>query len=317
MNKIVFMFSGQGSQYYQMGRQLFDQEPVFQYWLKIANKIYQDETGLSIINELYNPLHLKSDVFSNTLQTHPAIFMVGYAIAQTLLERGIEPSLVLGTSIGEIVAAVFSNVISLEQGLKIIAAHAKVFLEFNVQGGMLAIFADSKIYDDEPILNKNVQLAARNFHSHFVVSGRSEDLKEVQSFLKKKNILCQLLAVSHAFHSSEMDSAKQAFLDTIKGHVSLVNPIFPIVSPAYPGQRIVLSADYFWNVTRLPIEFQHCIMLLEAANNYHYIDVGPSGSLATFVKYNLTKNSSSKAFVAMNPYGQDIECLSRVVTDLR
>ena len=114
-----------------------------------------------------------------------------------------------------------------------------------------------------------------------------------------------------------MDSAKQAFLDTIKGHVSLVNPIFPIVSPAYPGQRIVLSADYFWNVTRLPIEFQHCIMLLEAANNYHYIDVGPSGSLATFVKYNLTKNSSSKAFVAMNPYGQDIECLSRVVTDLR
>src|SRR5688572_9620134 len=111
---IVFMFSGQGSHYYQMGRELFEQQPIFRHWMQLADSIYQELTGLSIIHELYENGHKKSEPFVRTLLTHPAIFSIEYALGQIILEQGIIPDYVLGTSLGEFAAAVFAGVMTFE-----------------------------------------------------------------------------------------------------------------------------------------------------------------------------------------------------------
>lgn len=111
---IIFMFSGQGSHYYQMGRELYENNPVFKTWILKIGKLVQKLIGQSIVNLLYYDGFKKSDVFNRTLYTHPSIFMVEYALSQVLLDKGIVPDGVLGASLGEFTSAAFTGVMSLE-----------------------------------------------------------------------------------------------------------------------------------------------------------------------------------------------------------
>lgn len=88
---IVFLFSGQGSHYYQMGRALFEEEFYFRAWMEKGERLAQARFGLSILEKLYAPNRKKSNRFDRTRFSHPAIFLVEYSLAQTLIEQGLEP----------------------------------------------------------------------------------------------------------------------------------------------------------------------------------------------------------------------------------
>ena len=110
MSTIVFMFSGQGSQYYQMGRELFEGHSIFRDWMYDLDAIAYSAGRQSVLSHLYNETNKISDEFNQLLYSHPAIFMVEYALAQILLDRGIKPDYLLGTSIGEYASAALSEV---------------------------------------------------------------------------------------------------------------------------------------------------------------------------------------------------------------
>ncbi|MEL7145697.1 MAG: acyltransferase domain-containing protein, partial [Bacteroidota bacterium] len=99
--KTVFMFSGQGSQYYHMGSKLYDANPVFRREMDRLDAIVKAESGRSVVAELYNEQHKFSVPFLSLPLTHPAIFMVEYAMFKTLESEGITPDYVLGSSLGE------------------------------------------------------------------------------------------------------------------------------------------------------------------------------------------------------------------------
>src|SRR3569833_4107031 len=111
------MFSGSGSHYYQMGKELFRQSPVFQQWMMRLDERVQTLIGESVVLELYESQKRISDDFERTAMPHPAIFMVEYALAQMLIASGVRPDCVLGTGAGEFVVAVvlglFSSVVAL------------------------------------------------------------------------------------------------------------------------------------------------------------------------------------------------------------
>lgn len=297
---IIFMFSGQGSHYYQMGRELYDQEPVFKRQLQAAEVIYRDLTSVSILDNLYNDHFKKSDSFSRTLFTHPSIFMVEYALACLLLEQGIIPDCVLGASLGEFCAAVIAGILTFEEAFQAVIVQAQMLETYCPPGAMMAILHPHNLYNDFRLIREQSERAAINFPSHFVVSGRTDHLKQIAALLNEQQISFHELAVAHGFHSALIDDAAQPYLQFLE-RFSLKTPHTPFISCAHEVPFTFFHLGQFWDAIRKPIRFQDTIEALERENNYTYLDLGPSGTLATFVKYNLKKTSSSRTHTILTP----------------
>lgn len=296
------MFSGQGSQYYQMGKELFEQQPLFKNTMQAGNEICLQLTGLSIIDELYHIKNRKEDLFDRTLLTHPAIFIIEYALALVLLERGIKPDYVLGSSLGEFAAATLAGIFTFETGLKMVIKQAQELEKNCMNGRMLAILDAPDLYNI-PLIRENSALAAINFHSHFVISGSFNNMLSIETHLKNQNILYQPLAVQFGFHSACIEDAAQDYLNFMESQ-SLKTSTLPYISCVHATQLSQIPPHHFWDCVRKPIQFQSTIERLEKKGPYIYMDVGPSGTLATFVKYQLSKHSSSEARTFLTPFGQ-------------
>jgi trans-AT polyketide synthase/acyltransferase/oxidoreductase domain-containing protein len=309
-NNIIFMFSGQGAQYYHMGEELFQNRPSFRTWMKQLDDMVGEVLGTSILAQLYAPSHKKSDPFKRTLYTHPAIFMVEYALLQTLREEGIEPDYVLGTSMGEFAAATCAGILTLEETVEILLKQAES-LESCPQGGMLAILADPNLFENEAVLHDNSELAAINFDAHFVVAGTDEKLRRIIEWLKVKNINYHLLPVSQAFHSSCIDSVSYTFTSYLLQKEYQL-PRINFISGTYGKEMPSVSETYFWEIVRKPMLFQKTVRALEQDNNYIYVDLGPSGTLSNFVKYNLAADSTSRPFHIITPFGHTEKNIARL-----
>ncbi|MCL6589521.1 MAG: acyltransferase domain-containing protein [Firmicutes bacterium] len=305
---IIFMFSGQGSQYYQMGRQLFTQQPVFRDWMLKLDDLARPRIGQSVVEEIYHPQKNISHPFDRTLYTHPAIFMAEYALVQVLAEMGIRPDYVLGASLGEYVAAVVANVAGVEDILDCVIGQAKAFEAHCRKGGMLAVLAALELYRETPLFYQNSELVAINYHSHFVVSGEVESINEICRFLKTSGIIHQLLPVSFGFHSACIEPAGGVYQELLRTK-SFQKPTLPYISCVFGNQLTGIPDNYFWDVVRQPIQFQKAIGTIEKQSGNIYLDLGPSGTLTNFTKQNLVPGSLSKCFSIMTPFGQDLKNL--------
>ncbi|RSZ60426.1 acyltransferase domain-containing protein [Massilia atriviolacea] len=307
----VFMFSGQGSQYYQMGKQLFDADPVFRSWMTRLDDLACRIAGHRIIEAVYAAP--KSEVFDAIDYTHAAIFMVEYALAQCLIARAIVPDMTLGSSLGSFAAAAVAGYIEPEDALAAVLEQAAAFAASCERGGMIAILADPSLYEDD-FLRRHSTLAAINFSTHFAVSAAHADLAPIEAVLRQRGITYQRLAVSYAFHSARIDLAEEQFAWFMKS-IPCASARLPLVCCERGAALKQLSDDYFWRVVRQPIRFREAIASLEGQGRHRYIDVGPSGTLATFVKYALPDASASTAHATLTPYGQDLNNLARLASD--
>lgn len=306
---IVFMFSGQGSQYYHMGRELFVQNLVFRTWMLKLDALIREISGESVLAEIYDKQKRRSEVFSRIRYTYPAVFMVEFALARVFIERGIRPDCVLGTSMGEFAAAAIAGVMPIEEILRALLEQAKLF-ETCPSGGMLAVLHDPSLYYETPLLNKNSELASINYHSHFVIAGKTEELEKIEEFLRSKEIICQLLPVSYAFHSSFIEPIGAAFKSYLNG-LTYRPPHTPFVSCVFGKILEDLPTDYFWSICRRSIQFPEAISELEKRNNHIYLDLGPSGTLANFTKQNLAKDSRSESFAIITPFNRELKNLAK------
>src|SRR5262245_6272077 len=136
------MFSGQGSHYLQMGRALFDDNRIFRDWMMRLDDFVRQSSGTSVIETLYSDRHKAGDSFDRTLLTHPAIFMVEYSLAQTLIDLGVQPDMVLGVSVGTFAAATVAGFLGVENALTAVMRQASALEENCEAGGMTAVLAD-------------------------------------------------------------------------------------------------------------------------------------------------------------------------------
>ncbi|MCB0191369.1 MAG: acyltransferase domain-containing protein [Anaerolineae bacterium] len=309
---VIFMFSGQGSHYYQMGRELYEKQPYFRAWMEKGDRLLQERVGVSVLAELYNPAHKKSDPFNRTRLSHPAIFLVEYSLAQALIEQGLEPDYVLGASLGSFAALAVAGALTFEAALLAVIEQADCLERYCRPGGMTAILADPALYEQRPWLWQQSTLAGINFDSHFVISTNREKLDAILQMLQREKITAQDLPVSLAFHSAEIDSAKPAYCDFLQS-LPRQAPRRLFFCCAAATERVDIPNDYLWTVVREPIRFRQTIAMIEARQAWSYLDLGPSGTLATFVKYNLAKHSASEVFSIMTPFGRDVSNLNRLL----
>jgi len=311
--RVVFMFSGQGAQYHGMGRRLFEEDSVFRDELMELESNAQLLSGRSMVDAFLRPN--RRDSVTRLSETNPVVFMVEVALARRLAYDGIVPDVVLGASLGEFAALVTAGALGAEDALRVVIGHALAVERNCPRGGMLAVMASPDLFEREAALFADTWLAATHFDRHFVVSGSTDAIAAATTRLKTAGIACARLAVNYAFHSPLVNAAEGTFLSLMTS-AHWQEPQCPVVSCAEGGVMRGAMPTLGAGVTAKPIQFSRAVAAIEADGPCMYIDLGPSGTLATFLRYLLPKSSGSTALRTLSSLGREVKNLERVVRNL-
>lgn len=310
--RIVFMYSGQGSQYYAMGKELYENNPVFRAAMDDCESIYRAKTGRSMVAELYDAANRHREL-NDIMLSHPALYSVGYALTQALIDAGVRPDAVLGYSLGEYVAATVSGAMRYEDALQMVMRQAELVRERASGGGMLSVMTPVEHLRQHPQLYAGCILASVNFDGNFVISGEIGTLRALKTALDAESILSVLLPVEHSFHSPAMDAIESEFRRFL-ADIGIDAPNLPAYSAMSATRVERFDAEHFWNVIRRPVEFHKLVGEISDGESCRFIDLSPTGALSTFIKYGYGGRVAHAA--SMNQFGRDTATLSRLLSDL-
>ncbi|MCX7920826.1 MAG: ACP S-malonyltransferase [Clostridia bacterium] len=310
--QLVFLFSGQGSHYYHMGGEFYENLPVFKNCIMYLDGIARRIIGESVISKIYDTYNKRGTGFARTLYSHPAIFMVEYSLAHTLIEAGVIPQYVLGTSLGEFTAAAVSGVLTPEEALCCVIKQAQFLEAFCDNGAMIAVLHNPALYEQIPMFYKKSELVSINYDEHFVISASKTNLNEIEEYMVANSITYHVLDVSFAFHSEGINKAEMYYTQFLK-EKDFDRPRIPYMSCVCGGFIDVFPKDYFWQVVRKPILLRQAIDNLEKGEAKVYVDVSPGSTLAGFVKRNIGVERMSEVFPIMTPFLTDIKNLNIVL----
>jgi acyl transferase domain-containing protein len=302
------MLSGQGSQYYQMGNDLFEGNSLFRKNFLSLDEIARDYLDISVAEEIYSVDKTTSDLFDDPVLSSISLLLFELAIVETLKDRGVEPDMLLGSSFGTFVSVLIAGCLGIEEGIRVLAEQGSIFKETCEDGCMLAVLGPSRLFHGDPLLQEVSELASINYSNNFVLSLPSRNLEKVEAILKASQCVYQEVAVATAYHSKWIENAKSRFFELYE-RSNFEAPKIPIICTNTTKCLNEVNVDVLWNVVRGPVRFWETIKILEDNESYCYIDVGPSGTLATFLKYSLTYSSKSQVFPIVTPFRKSIRNL--------
>ena len=294
--EVVFQFPGQGAQYLNMGRALYEHEAVFQQ----AVDECADLLGAYLDTDIRRVIHPETvdseaeQLLKNTRYTQPALFVTEYALARLWMSWGIEPSVLCGHSVGEFVAAHLAGVFSLPDALKLIATRGQLVSELP-RGSMLAVRKEATAV--QALMPPTLSMAAINSHKLCVVAGPDEHIADFARLLDEQNVPNQALATSHAFHSAMMDPIVQTFVEVVK-QVVLNRPQKPIVSTVtgtWLTDAQATDPQYWARHLRSTVRFADALDTIFTEENPLLLEVGPGHTTATLAR----QQADNKSIVAL------------------
>ncbi|MCU1242055.1 MAG: amino acid adenylation protein [Candidatus Acidoferrum typicum] len=299
---VYFLFPGQGSQHSNMGRQIYESEPVFRQSVDHCCEILRSHIGEDLLPLLY-PSPDASDSeklrLTDTALAQPAIFTIEYALAQLWMSWGIQPQGMLGHSVGEFVAACLAGVFSLEDALALIAARGHMMQKL-APGGMLSVrLPESEI---RARLNGHLAIAAVNAPSLCVVAGPFDALDSLETELKNEGVPTRRLVTSHAFHSSMMDPILDQFSSRV-AQTRLSAPKLPFVSSVsgtWISENEATGHTYWARHLRAPVQFSAGVQELLKRSEAVLLEVGPGNVLSTLARQNLPRQNGNAGGDAQN-----------------
>lgn len=283
---VAFMFSGQGSQYAGMARGLYEVEPAFRATVDECAALLQPLLLFDLRQVLFPRPGEESradDLLGQTSLTQPSLFVIEYALARLLMERGVRPEAMVGHSIGEYVAACLAGVFSRDDALRLVVARGRL-MQSMPPGVMLSVPLEEN--EMRELLGETLSLAALNAPGNCVVSGPGDAIEDLQKRLTERGVESRLLRTSHAFHSAMMDPILEEFTREVSTTV-LAPPSIPYLSNV-TGTWITASEatdpSYWATHLRQTVRFGDNVRTLLEVKERLLLEVGPGQTLTTLAR---------------------------------
>ncbi|MCL6604779.1 MAG: acyltransferase domain-containing protein [Paenibacillus sp.] len=274
--KIAFVYGGQGSQYPQMARELFQSSPVFQQALSNGLSTLDHESSEKVMQILYGEDQILNEEIHQTEYTQLTLFLIQYALTRMWNSFGISPDYVMGHSIGEYAAACQAGMIELSEAVKLVRIRGKLMGSTLVRGEMATVQSTEQVI--RSLIADHgctLSIAAINAPDQTVVSGTADELSTFIELLKARNILFKKLNVSNAFHSNLMDPILEEFYQAAK-EVHYKTGQIPLISNLNGQPRIEISAGYLKDHLRGTVRFHDCVSFFRE-EKVTVLEIGPGG----------------------------------------
>jgi len=273
--KLVFVFSGQGSQWVGMGRELLEQEPAFREAMERCDRAIQKYTGWSVLEEL------AADEASSRLTevdvVQPAIFAVQVSLAALWRSWGVEPDAVVGQSLGEVAAAHVVEALTLEDAARVICRRSRLVKKTSGQGGMAVV--QLSLQEAERAISGRegrVSVAVNSSPYSTVLSGEVAALEEVLAELERQDVLFRRIRVDYASHSPQVDPLRPELLEALEG-ISPGSSSVPLYSTVTGkiADGPALDAAYWVRNLRQPVLLSSTVERLLEDGHDVFLEVSP------------------------------------------
>jgi len=313
MPRTIMMFCGQGAQYYQMGRELHQQDKAFRHALDRCDEIAGDVVGRTVSDIVYSRPLQDSEHFDRLTESNAALLGISYAIALSLFDRGVMPHRLLGYSLGETIAAVVAGVLSLEDGFRLLHGQARLFETLSPAGTMIAVLAEPERVLGCADIATLSEVAAINAPRHFVLSLLAADIPAVTTTLNRLGVTWARLPVRYPFHAAAIDPLAEP-MRRLTGTFQFAPPRWPLISVATGARVDRFDGDHIWGVMRGRLLYRETIESLAREGEWTLVEAGPSGTLASFARQ--IRAPGVTAWPSIDQFGQNDRTMRQLVASI-
>ncbi|EFA82769.1 hypothetical protein PPL_04464 [Heterostelium album PN500] len=330
---IVFVFCGQGPQFSTMGLELYEKEPIFRDAVDECDKILEGFFNYSVLSRLRTFKGANESDIHKPVNAQPSIFLIQIGLVALYKHWGIDPSIVVGHSFGEVTAAYCAKYISLYTAAKIVYYRATLQNETIGSGRMLSIGISANEYLSNYSEKYPLEIACYNSPDSIVVTGDELTLQSLMNHLKDKNVIAIMLTTPCSFHSSRQEVIKEKLLQSPIASVEYLEDdeesnvtLFSTVTGGTFSRKQDYDINYIYDNLRMPVVFdkamENIFKLINGEQSGNkpaiFIEISPHPTLNFYLKKMIPKSSSTQPLVAssLNRKGSEIDLIQTTLAQV-